>query len=128
MIRNFNSFHHIQLCGRGLKRLIVGAAVALTLAACGGGGGGGSGDGDLRAAYDRINRACMTYSDIDQAVGSPANEMPSAGRRRWTAGNQDLTVIFAQLRSGTYVASSTTWNIVPGGELEKGFEIECGGI
>lgn len=125
-------------CDQGLKqtkrsfvtgRLALAAVLSASLAACGGGGGGDSSDdGDLRAAYDRINRDCMTYADVERAVGRQADEAPTAGRRRWNSGDENLTVIFAQLRSGTYVASSTNWDVVPGGELEKGFGIECGGL
>jgi hypothetical protein len=99
------------------------------LSACGGGGGGDSSDDvNLRAAYDRINRDCMTYSDIDRAVGRTADETPNAGRRRWVSGNENLTVLFTSLRSGTQVAGVAIWDIVPGGELEKAFGIECGDL
>jgi hypothetical protein len=122
MIGNLNSPHRIQHFGRGFMRLTVGTALAVTLAACGG-GGGGSGDGDLRAAYDRINRACMTHSDVEQAVGSAATSAPNDGNRIWTSGNQRLQVQFTQLDSGT-VAGAVTWDLIPGQQLTKGFRIE----
>lgn len=125
-------------CDRGWKQTkwasvggrLFGVAVLFAgLTACGGGGGGGgSDDVDLRAAYDRINQECMTYSDVEKAVGRPADEAPHSGQRNWYSGNQALYVGFAQRGAKPAVISGVTWNVVPGGELVKGFEIECGDV
>ncbi len=118
-----------QRARRAVLRMGAGGVLAVGLAACGGGGGDGdSGDVDLRAAYDRINRNCMTYADVDNAIGRSADETPTASRRRWVSGNQNLTVLFTELNSGTYVVGVAIWNIVPGGELEKRFQFECGAL
>jgi hypothetical protein len=117
-----------------MVRLGAATVLAAGLTACGGGGGGDSSDDvDLRAAYDRINRDCMTIAEVERAVGRSADETPSNSRRRWVSGNQSLSVTFAQLNSitfnsGTFVANGATWDIVPGGELEKGFQLNCPGV
>lgn len=124
-------------CDQGLKqakrsfvkgRLALAAVLSASLAACGGGGGDSSDAVDLRAAYDRVNRACMTYSDVEKAVGRPADEAPHSGQRNWFSGNQQLYVTFAQRDPKPAVVSGVAWNEVPGGELVKGFEIECGDV
>lgn len=96
------------------------------LSACGGGGGGDSSDDvDLRAAYDRINRDCMTYADVEKTVGRPADNSPHSETSHWVAGNERVTVYFVPLGSGKYVISSAFWRKTPGSELEKQFRIEC---
>jgi len=119
-------------CDQGLKQakrsfvkghLALAAVLSASLAACGGGGGGdGSDDVDLRAAYDRINQNCMTYADVDRAVGRSPDEVPHAFLRRWRSGNQTLTATFAVLSSGGYVSNGVDWDEVPGGELERNFD------
>jgi hypothetical protein len=100
------------------------AVLTAGLAACGG-GGGGSDDVDLRAAYDRINRACMTISDVEKAVGVPPTSAPNDGNRIWTSGDQRLQVQFTPLDS-LIVAGAVTWDLIPGQQLTKGFGIqEC---
>lgn len=108
--------------GVALKLILSGVLVG-GLSACGGGGGGGNSDDvDLRAAYDRLNQECMTYADVDRAVGRSPDEVPHAYMRRWRSGNQTLTVNFALTRSGGYVPNSVAWDEVPGGELERGLD------
>jgi hypothetical protein len=115
--------------GRTMVRLGAVTALAAGLTACGGEGGGDSSDDvDLRAAYDRINRSCMTYSDVEKAVGRSADEAPHSGRRNWVSGNQQLFVTFAERDPKPAVISGVTWNVVPGGELDKSFSIECGNV
>lgn len=114
-----------------MNRVIYGVALKLTLSgvlaaslsACGGGSGGDSSDDvDLRAAYDRLNQNCMTYADVDRAVGRSPDEVPHAFLRRWRSGNQTLTATFVVLRSGEYVSNGIDWDEVPGGELERNFD------
>lgn len=112
---------------RGIARTKVKLALAglliAGLSACGGGGGGDSSDDvDLRAAYDRINRNCMTHADVEKAVGVSPSSSPNSGRRNWTAGNQRLDVTFARLDNGVYVSNGVQWRIIAGEELEKGFD------
>lgn len=107
---------------RATMKVAMAGLLIAGLSACGGGGGGDSSDDvDLRAAYDRINRTCMTFADVDAAVGRPADEVPNSGLKRWESGNQRLTVTFAELRSGVSVSNGVTWNEVPGRELSKDF-------
>jgi hypothetical protein len=107
-------------------RLALAAVLTAGLAACGG-GGGGSDDVDLRAAYDRINRDCMTYTDVEKAVGRTADEAPNAGRRNWRSGNQQLFVTFGpgNSASGTFYAGTVTWNLIGSQELVRDFFGEC---
>lgn len=110
-------------------RFALVVVLSAVLGACGGGSGGDSSDDvDLRASYDRINQECMTYSDVERAVGRAADEAPDRGRRNWTSGNQRLYVTFAEIGSNSAVISGVTWDEVPGGELVKSFPIECGGV
>ncbi|MFC3685895.1 hypothetical protein [Hydrogenophaga luteola] len=114
--------------GVALKLILSGVLVG-GLSACGGGGGGGSSDDvDLRAAYDRINQKCMTYSDVEKAVGRSPDEAPHSGRRNWYSGNQQLFVTFAERDPKPAVVNAVSWNEVPGSELVKGFEVECGDL
>lgn len=114
---------------RTTVKLAMAGLLIAGISACGGGGGGDSSDDlDLRAAYDRINRSCMTYSDVEKAVGRPADEAPDSGRRNWASGNQQLFVTFAERDPKPAVISGVTWNVVPGGELDKNFSIECGTV
>lgn len=114
---------------RTTVKLAMAGLLIAGMSACGGGGGGDSSDEvDLRAAYDRINCACMTYSDVEKAVGRSADEAPHSGRRTWVSGNQQLFVTFAEREQRPAVISGVTWNVVPGGELDKSFSIECGDV
>ncbi len=103
-------------------RLALAAVLTAGLAACGG-GGGGSDDVDLRAAYDRINRACMTIAEVESAVGVPATDTPNDGNRIWTSGNQRLAVFFVPTDT-TNVAGVVKWDLIPGQQLEKRLEIQ----
>lgn len=108
---------------RTTVKLAMAGLLIAGMSACGGGGGGDSSDDvDLRAAYDRINRSCMTFADVDKAIGRPADDVPSAGRKRWESGNQRLSVTFAVLSSGLSVSNGVTWTELPGRELSKDFD------
>ncbi len=106
---------------RTTLRLAWAAVLTAGLAACGG-GGGGSDDVDLRAAYDRINRDCMTIADVEKAVGVPPTSAPNDGNRIWTSGNQRLQVQFTKLDS-LIVAGVASWNLIPSQSIEKAFDI-----
>ncbi len=101
-------------------RLALAAVLTAGLAACGG-GGGGSDDVDLRAAYDRINRTCMTHSDVVNAVGVEPSSAPNNENRIWRSGDQRLFVTFAVVDSGVFVINGAQWVLLPANELEKGF-------
>lgn len=108
---------------RHLACLALSGVAALALSACGGGGGSDSLDGnlDLRAAYDRIIEG-MNHADVDRAVGAPSKN-PENSTRKWESGNQFLTVGFAELNSGEWIVNGVNWNVVPGGELSKSFDV-----
>lgn len=116
---------------RGSPRTTVKLAMAglliAGLSACGGGGGGDSSDDvDLRAAYDRIDRDCMTYVDVEKVIGRPADNSPNKETSHWESGNERITIYFVPLGSGKYVIGTAFWRKTPGRELEKQFRIECG--
>jgi hypothetical protein len=110
-----------------LMRFVMGCALTMTLVGCGGGGGSGSEDVDLRAVYDKV-QACMTPTDVERLVGMAPSSSGSSGSRTWDSGNQRLFLSAARLDSGAFVVSALQWDLIGGGYLSKGFDIECGGL